>query len=130
MGNKLTKANVKRYLTAMKNSGKKYVTVEMLSKMVGIKEDVIREELTEFDPMIRLMEDYNLKDIVKPMEEYISKPMVVRSKPTVKYASVMDFVVKNMTSNGDLLNKYMKLDKTQLKDLEIVVKRELRKSKW
>ena len=129
MGNKLTKANVKKYLTHIKKSGKKFYTVEMLSSSIGIREDVIREDLAEFDPMIRLMEDYNLRDIVSNMEEYVDKPMVVRNKPTVKYQSVMDFVIKNMTSNGDLLDKYMKLSKTQLRDLEIVVKKELRKSK-
>ena len=101
----------------------------MLSSSIGIREDVIREDLAEFDPMIRLMEDFNLNDITSEMEKYLGKPMVVRSKPTVKYQSVMEFVMKNMTSNGDLLDKYMKLSKSQLKDLEIVVKKELRKSK-
>lgn len=129
MGSKLTKVNVKKYLDHIKKSGKKFFTAEMLSASIGIREDVIREDLAEFDPMIRLMDDYNLKDIVAPMEDFLGKPMVVRDKPTVKYQSVMEFVIKNMTSNGDLLDKYMKLSKTQLKDLEIVVKKELRKSK-
>ena len=129
MGSKLTKVDVKKYLTHIKKSNKKFYTAEMLSSSIGIREDVIREDLAEFDPMIRLMEDYNLNDIVSDMEKFLEKPMIVRNKPTVKYQSVMDFVMKNMTSNGDLLDKYIKLDKTQLKDLEIVVKRELRKSK-
>ncbi len=129
MGNKLTKVNVKRYLDHIKKSNKKFFTIELLSASIGIREDVLREDLAEFDPMIRLMEDYNLKDIVPDMEKYLEKPMVVRSKPTVRYQSVMEFVIKNMTSNGDLLDKYIKLNKSQLKDLEIVVKKELRKSK-
>lgn len=127
--NKITKVKVKKYLTIIKNSKKKHFTVSNLSNSIGINEDSLREELAFFDPLIRLMEDYNLNDIVNDLESFIEKPMIKRIKPTEKYDSILDFVIKNMTSNGDLIDKYSKLTKTQLKDLEILVKKEIRKAK-
>ncbi len=127
--NKITKVKVKKYLSIIKNGKKKHFDVASLSSSTGINEDSLREELAYFDPLIRLMEDYNLKDIIPELENYLTKPMVKRAKLTSKYNSILDFVVKNMTSNGDLIDKYVKLNKTQLKDLEILVKREIRKAK-
>ncbi|MBE6124068.1 MAG: hypothetical protein E7184_00800 [Erysipelotrichaceae bacterium] len=129
MQKKITKVQIKKYLTIIKKSKKKHFTVSNLSKSIGINEAYLREELAFFDPLVRLMEDYNLNDLIKDMETFIDKPMVSRTKSTVKYASVLDFVIKNMTSNGDLIDKYTKLSKTQLKDLEILVRREIRKTK-
>lgn len=127
--NKITKVKIKKYLTIIKNSKKKHFTINNLSSKIGINEDALREELAYFDPLIRLMEDYNLNDIVKDLEQFIEKPMIQKAKLTEKYTSILDFVIKNMTSNGDLIDKYTKLSKAQLKDLEILVKREIRKAK-
>lgn len=127
--NKITKVKVKKYLSIIKSSKKKHFSVSSLSSTIGVNEDTLREELAYFDPLIRLMEDYNLKDIVNDLESFLTKPLVKRAKLTTKYNSVLDFVIKNMTLNGDLIDKYTKLNKTQLKDLEILVKREIRKTK-
>lgn len=128
--NKITKVKVKKYLSIIKSSKKKNFSVSSLSSTIGVNEDTLREELAYFDPLIRLMEDYNLKDIVDDLEKFLTKPLVKRVKLTTKYNSVLDFVIKNMTLNGDLIDKCTKLNKTQLKDLEILVKKEIRKTRW
>lgn len=127
--NKITKVKVKKYLSIIKSSKKKHFDISSLSSTIGVNEDTLREELAYFDPLIRLMEDYNLKDIVTDLESFLAKPLTKRAKLTSKYNSILDFVIKNMTLNGDLIDKYTKLNKTQLKDLEILVKREIRKAK-
>ena len=125
---KITKVRAKKYLDTIKNSKKKYVTSTYLSKTLGIQEDVIREELAYFDDLIRLLDDYNLVDIIPALNSYINT-RVKREKPTQKYTSIVDFIYKNMTTSGDLVDKSATLNKTQLNDLNILIKKEMKKLK-
>ena len=125
---KITKVRAKKYLDAIKKGNKKYVTSQYLSTMLGIQEDVVREELSYFDDLIRLLDDYNLVDIIPSLSSYINT-RVSREKPTQKYTSIVDFMYKNMTTHGGLIDKSVKLNKTQLNDLNILIKKEMKKVK-
>lgn len=127
----LTKVKVKRYLKSIKDFKKNVVTPKMVSQDVGIIEDVVRNELAYFDPMIRLFAEYNLIDIIPFLENYITP--VDKPKPTVKkgrsrivlYSSVGDFVYKNMTNAGGIIDPNVRLKLSQLKDLRKVVNNQI-----
>ena len=48
---KPTKADVKRVLGALKRSKKKFVSLEALSRLVGLYPDVLGDTLSFFEPM-------------------------------------------------------------------------------
>jgi hypothetical protein len=125
---KFTKVKAKKYLDAIKKGNKKYVTSQYLSSTLGIHEDVVREELSRFDDFIRLLDDYNLVDIIPQLQSYINT-RVKREMPTQKYTSIVDFMYKNMTTHGGLIDKSVKLNKTQLNDLHLLIKKEMKKVK-
>ena len=107
---KLTKVKVKKYYDTIKNSNKKYVDSSYLSSIMGIREDVIREDLSYFDDLIRLLDDFNLVDILPLLHNYINT-RTKREKTSTNYESVTDFIYKNMTDHGGLVNKNVKLNK-------------------
>jgi len=125
---KLTKVRVKKYLDTIKKSNKKYVDCKYISNTLGIQEYIVREELATFDDLIRLLDDFNLVEITPLLSKYINN-RTPREKPSIKYDSIGDFVYKNMTSSGGLVNRYTTLNKEQLMDLNILVKKELKKVK-
>ena len=123
----LTKVKVKKYLKSIKDFKKNVVTPKMVSRDIGIIEDVVREELAYFDPMIRLFAEYNLLELVPFLENYITP--VEKTKPTMRsrkrkddfYSSVGDFVYKNMTNAGGIIDPNVTLKLSQLKSLRKVV---------
>lgn len=125
---KLTKVRVKKYLDTIKKANKKFVNASYVSKKLGIKEDIVKEELATFDDLIRLLDDYNLVELIPTLTTYINK-RVPREKTSKKYSSISDFVYQNMTTSGGLIDKYAKLNKEQLEDLNLLVKKELKKVK-
>ena len=125
---KLTKVRIKKYYDTIKKANKKYVDCKYVSNTLGIQEYIVREELATFDDLIRLLDDFNLVEILPTLSKYINT-RAPREKPSVKYDSIGDFVYKNMTSSGGLVNRYINLTKEQLNDLNILVKKELKKGK-
>jgi len=125
---KLTKVRVKKYLDTIKKANKKFITSAYVSKSLGIREDIVREELSYFDDLIRLLDDYNLNDIVPLLNKFINT-RTPREKTSQKYTSIVDFVFQNMTTSGGLIDKYAKLNKQQLNDLNLLVRKEIKKVK-
>ena len=136
---KPTKAEVKRILGALRRSKKKFVTLEALSRLVGLYPDVLAETLAYFEPMIRMDPSINTRDLVPAMEEYLKEPIkpvsakakpkkiAVSSKELAKYSSIADFVFKKMTSVGGLVDTSKKLTDEELRILEKLVQRETQK---
>ncbi len=56
------KAQVRKIVSALKQSKQKYVPVARLSKLVGVYPDVLTDTLVYFEPMIRLDETINTRD--------------------------------------------------------------------
>ena len=69
---KITKVRAKKYLDTIKKANKKFVTSSYISKTLGIQEDVVREELSYFDDLIRLLDDFNLVEIIPMLNAYIN----------------------------------------------------------
>lgn len=137
---KPTKAEVKRVLGALKRSKKKFVSLEALSRLVGLYPDVLGDTLAYFEPMIRMDPSINTRDLVPAMQEYLAEPIkpVVANKPkrvTVskkelsQYNSIADFVFKKMTNVGGLVDTSAVLSDEDLHLLERLVQLEVARRK-
>lgn len=127
----LTKEKARKYLRIISN--KKHLTFHELSLEVGIMEDILREQFSVFDPMVRMIEEYDVVELIPAIEEYLvpTKVMPKRttsSKPSA-YESIGDFVYANMTVPGGIVDRGMELNLSQLKALRKLVNAEIKEKK-
>lgn len=110
---KLTKTRAKSFLKIISTSKKRFFSCEDLSKVTGLKIDTIYTYVEEFYPMIRLDVSCNLKDLLKTIEKYIvalEKATPIKKKKRIstneydKYESFIDYIYKNMTISGGILD--------------------------
>ncbi len=110
-------SQARKYLSALKKCKGNYVTADKLSELLGYYPEVVSEFFSFFEPMVTMDYEYNLRDLEKPLEDYIeqlsstSKPIinredVVTKKDLSEYESINDFIFKNMTSNGMFIKNY------------------------
>lgn len=126
----LTKEKARKYLRIISN--KKYLTFHELSLEVGIMEDILREQLSTFDPMVRMFEEYNVCDLSSAIEEYLIPTKVMPKRNNTKpsaYESIGDFVYANMTVPGGIVDRGMELNLSQLKALRKLVNAEIKEKK-
>ena len=137
---KPTKAEVKRILGALKRSKKKFVSLEALSRLVGLYPDVLGETLAYFEPMIRMDPTINTRDLTPALQEYVAEPIkpadpnkpkrvVVSKKELSQYSSIADFAYKKMTNVGGLVDTSMTLSDEDLRVLEKLVQNEITRRK-
>ena len=127
----LTKEKARKYLRIISN--KKHLTFHELSLEVGIMEDILREQLSIFDPMVRMFEEYDVVDLIPMIEEYLV-PTKVMPKRTVTakknaYESIGEFVYANMTVPGGIVDRGVELNLSQLKALRKLVNAEIKEKK-
>lgn len=127
----LTKEKARKYLRIISN--KKHLTFHELSLEVGIMEDILREQLSIFDPMVRMFEEYDVVDLIPAIEEYLV-PTKVMPKRTVTakknaYESIGEFVYANMTVPGGIVDRGVELNLSQLKALRKLVNAEIKEKK-
>jgi hypothetical protein len=106
------KANIKKYVINLKKSKDKYITVDVLSHIVGLYPDVIQDDLSFFDPMIKIDTNFDVLTILPQLEEFIKeeKKIVKKAKPHKKidkcekeasqFADVNDFIYRKMSVGG------------------------------
>lgn len=129
----------KKYLIALKKVKGKYVTSERLSKVVGIYPEIINETFSYFDPMVNMDYQYNLRDLEKPIEDYIEKieeekikkpnKETVTKKKLEEYSSIGDFIYKKMTIAGGILDKSAYFSDYDLRVLKKLIIEEQHKRK-
>ena len=132
----MNKTLAKKYLSAIRSSNKKCLTSEQLSRVIGIYPEVINEQLSTFEPMLAMDPSFNLKDLVKTIEEYIEKEEASKvkkskfeaKKKASKYKGVSDFVYQKLTVSG-LVNRNAQLSVEDLKVLRKLVNEELEAKK-
>ena len=140
MNGKPTKAEVKRILGGLKRSKKKFVTLEGLSRVIGLYPDVLADSLAYFEPMIRMDPNINIRDLEGQLKEYIAEPIkpvspdkpkrvTVSRKELARYSSIPDFVLKKMTNVGGLVDTAVKLSDEDLLVLEKLLQNELKRRK-
>ena len=138
--NKPTKAEVKRILGALKRSKKKFVSLDSLSRLVGLYPDVLGDTLAYFDPMIRIDPGINTRDLQPALNAYLSEPMkqpnpakpkrvTISKKELAQYASIGDFAKKKLTNVGGLVDSSINLSDEDLRVLEKLVQNEINRRK-
>lgn len=128
----MNKTTAKKYLTAISNSKKKFLTCEGLSKTMGIYPEIIAEQLSYFEPILAMDPSFDLKDLVPALKQYIEEQPKVQKTPVIKvskkevkeYKSVADFLYKKMTVGG-LVDRSASLSEVDLKILKKIVQDEL-----
>ena len=98
------KSNIKKYVTIIKSSKDKYITVDDLSRMIGIYQDIIQNDLSYFDPMIKIDTNFDILTILSDLQKYIKidkkQPKKTNNikkdnkldREASKFQSVQDFV--------------------------------------
>ena len=131
----MTKTLAKKYLSAIKASKKKHLTCEALGRQMGIYPDVIREQLSFFEPLITMDMDYDTHDAIAAIEEYLEsleekkenvERVIIRKDKIDEYVGLADFVYKKFTIGG-LVDKNITLSEVDLKVLKRIVNEELAK---
>ena len=140
MNGKPTKADIKRILGGLKRSKKKFVTLEGLSRVVGLYPDVLADTLAYFEPMIRMDPSINVRDLEPQLREYVAEPLkpasadkpkrvTVSRKELARYSSIPDFVFKKMTNVGGLVDTAVVLSDEDLLVLDKLVQNEIKRRK-
>lgn len=129
----MNKTTAKKYLSAIENSKKRYLTTENLSSIMGVYPEVIAEQLSFFEPMLAMDPSFDLKELIPTISKYIEDEESKREKKEVikvskkelsEYKSVPDFLYKKMTFNG-LVDRNASLSEADLKALKKLVQKEL-----
>ena len=127
--------DLKKYLQGMAKLPKaKYITSERLSRIVGIYPEVINENLSYFDPMVKMDYEFNLLELVPQMKKFIEakeakraptpKPVVGRKDEIDLYDNYFDFIYKKLTYGG-MIDKSVELSDKDLKILKRLISEEL-----
>lgn len=136
MEKKLDTYRIKRALSALKKKNKKYVTIDMLSKWVGVYPDVLADDLVFFEPLIRMDPSINMNELVPAIEAYLAedkkeesqepkpKRVTAKKKDLLDYESIGDFVYKKMAGAGGLVSPSTSLNDQDLAILARLVKEE------
>ena len=143
MENKPSISRLRRIKSVLEKKQKKYVTLDMLSKWVGLYSDVVSDELVYFEPMVKMDTAMNMMDILPLIQDYLKevdeknkeirvkkpKRLPVRKKELLEYKSIGDFVYHKMAGPGGLVSPSSELNDHDLRVLELLVKKEVNKRK-
>lgn len=137
----LSLTKIKKIHSAIKQDKHKFLSLEMLSRKLGIYSDVLGEELSEFNPLIFMDSSLNMKSLLPQLEERINEleeerakqpkqPRVVATKKEVmEYRSIQSFIYAKMTGAGGLVDTSAVLDDKDLRILQKLVANEIAKRK-
>ena len=132
-------SRIKRISAPLRKSSKKYISLDMLSKMVGLYSDVLADDLEYFEPLIRMDASLNMKDLLPKMDAFISEEekdkvvepkaprVIARQSELDLYPSIASFIYTKMTSAGGLVDPSYKLSDHDLHVLQKLVSREVSK---
>jgi len=139
--NKPSVSRIKRICSPLAKSPKKYVSLDMLSRMVGLYSDVLADDLEYFAPLIRMDSTLNMKNLVPQLQAFIAqeenvkaqepkvKRVVATQKELNQYPNISSFVYAKMTSAGGLVDPSNRLSDEDLHVLKKLVDREVAKRK-
>jgi hypothetical protein len=121
---------------------KKYISLDMLSRQLGIYSDVLGDQLEFFNPMVQIDASFNMKDLLPTINEYIeteeqrllSLPKEAKRKPVTKkevkeFPTIGSFVYTKMTGAGGLVDPTNNLDDHDLFLLKRLVDQEINNRK-
>ncbi len=131
----LTLKKISAYLR--KESKRKYVSLDMVSKNVGVYVEVLANELAFINPCLLMDPNVNIKSLLPSIEEAIEKEEAkkkasgsmpkaepVSKKELASYSSISDFAYKKLTNAGGLVDSTISLSDHDLRVLKKLVERE------
>ena len=132
--------NAKKYLKFLSESKTKIISLRKLSLGTNVLEEVILDEFSEFDPLIRMIEGTNFKKFIPDLEEYVASLNVAKKKASKKkkvktsnYNSIKDFLYDKMLLTGGFVDRSYEFNEEDIKTLRLLCTRELKKKgtkKW
>lgn len=135
---KINKTKLKKYISILKKEKRKVITCEILSLSIGVYPEVIADFFSEFDPMVKMDFNYNLKDLLPDLEKCLikiekvkikNKSVRVTKKDVDLYDSIVGFIYAKMTTGG-IVNQGVELSDYDLKVLKkLIIKEEKERRK-
>lgn len=121
--------------SSIKKIKKKYITLEMLAKTVGVYPDVLGRELSYFEPMILMDPELNLVSLPEKLDAYADeleakkapapKKVVVRAQELEDYKDTTDYIYRHLTGAGGLFYPSYKMSEKELRTLNKLIERDL-----
>ncbi len=120
-----------------KESKRKYVSLDMVSKNLGVYPDVLADELSFINPVLLMDPGVNMKDLLAPIENAIldeenkkrdnTTPRIegVTKKELASYPTISSFAYAKLTNAGGLIDATMDLNDHDLRVLKKLVEREI-----
>lgn len=133
----ISKTKLAKIISVIKRSDKKVYTISELAFDTGIKEDVLREYFLKFDPLIYFNSEFNVRDVFDKLlieqnkleKSKGPKRHYIGHKELAQYKGLIDYVYKNMTVSGGILDTGYVLNKKDLKLITKLLKNEKDKLK-
>ena len=132
-------SNLKKYLKFLQNSKQKNVSLLLLSRGVNIKEDIILDELSYFNPILRMIsDDFNFKTLIDDIEKYLKKiesdnktkkKKVSKRVKVDKDLDVLSYIYSLMILDNGFVDRSYKFSDQDLKKLRLLVNKEIKKRK-
>jgi hypothetical protein len=132
---KPTKKLYQQIFQALNDSKQAVLTTEDVSQMIAIYPEYIAEALAQFDPLIPLNTDYNIKAILPLLKTYlltIKVPLYQVNKPLKEEKkegmSVASYIYDHLTIGG-FFDKNYQFTLKQLKLLKSYIQQEIKEKK-
>jgi hypothetical protein len=137
----LKKSHLEKIVSFLSKSNRKYLSLEDLSKAVGIFPEILGEELTYFEPMILMDNSLNMRALLGPIQSYLAEQeakkaqspspvrVVASNKELAAYPTIASFVYAKMAFAGGLIDPSSKLSDHDLHLLQKLVSREVKARK-
>lgn len=132
-------SNLKKYLKFLQNSKQKNISLLLLSRGVNIKEDIILDELSYFNPILKMIsDDFNFKTLIDDIEKYLKKiesenktkkKKVSKRVKVDKDLDVLSYIYSLMILDNGFVDRSYKFSDQDLKKLRLLVNKEIKKRK-
>ena len=131
----IPKSKVTKIISAIKKCPKKVYTTKELAFDIGIKEEILKEYFFSYNPLIYFSEDFNLKDILNDLineekennknnKKSTVKRQYIRQKDIAPYENLIDYIYKNCTVDGGILDTGYVFNKKDVKIISKLLKEE------
>lgn len=132
----ISKTRLIKIVKAIETTRTKFYELQDLSVDTGIKIESLRKDLEEFLPLINFDYPYNLteycdvfKERLEELNKAPKKKKVYTKKDIDNYTGFVDYVYKNMTDYGGILDTGYVLNKKDIRIIRRLLKDEAQKIK-
>lgn len=131
--------NAKKVASALKKVKRKTVSLREIKNEANLNDDIIFDIASYFDPIVRMYDNYNFRNIEHDLDNYLKKQEEERAKDNIKkptrrhklpkYETVKDFILDKMILPGGIIDKAYELSDDDLKVLKKTINVEIKERK-